>query len=155
MHAFELAFDDQGELLVEAVDVLGLIIGIVVVAASAHDSTALPDQAAERCGNLLEKALVDQEFQDEVIIRCALQDITVRVVRRNPDDQGKGFVPQPKRCVVEQVNGTLRLHRHLAREYDRRPDSSASPAYWDSTANMARPLITPAPAWRATLQAAA
>ncbi|MCZ4509810.1 hypothetical protein O3Q52_16720 [Streptomyces sp. ActVer] len=75
-----------------------------------------------------------------------LLDITVKVVRRNPDDQGKGFVPQSERCVVGQVNGTLRLHRHLAREYDRRPDSSASRVYWASTANMARRLITPAPA---------
>ncbi|OEJ28724.1 hypothetical protein AS594_33975 [Streptomyces agglomeratus] len=36
-----------------AVDVLGLIIGVVVLAASAHDNaagTALLDQAAERCG---------------------------------------------------------------------------------------------------------
>ncbi len=40
-----------------AVDVLGLIIGVVVLAASAHDSTAgtaLLDQAAERCGMRLE-----------------------------------------------------------------------------------------------------
>ncbi|MGW4517421.1 hypothetical protein ACWEO4_36865 [Streptomyces sp. NPDC004393] len=34
---------------------------------------------------------------DEVIIHGALLDITVEVVRRNPDDQGKDFVPQPKR----------------------------------------------------------
>lgn len=42
---------------------LGLIIGVVVLAASAHDNaagTALLDQAAGRCGNRLEKALVDQ-----------------------------------------------------------------------------------------------
>ncbi|WP_345943338.1 transposase [Streptomyces sp. SID8352] len=48
-----------------AVDVLGLIIGVVVMAASAHDNaagTALLDQAAERCGMRLEKVLVDQGF---------------------------------------------------------------------------------------------
>lgn len=75
---------------------LGLITGVVVLAASAHDNTAgtaLLDQAAERCGNRLEKALVDQGFKDEVIIHGALLDITVEVVRRNPDDKGKGFVP--------------------------------------------------------------
>ena len=46
-----------------AVDVLGLITGVVVLAASGHDNAvgmALLDQAAERCGNRLEKALVDQ-----------------------------------------------------------------------------------------------
>ncbi|WP_411573637.1 IS5 family transposase [Streptomyces fradiae] len=141
-----------------AVDVMGLIIGVVVLAASAHDNTAgtaLLDQAAERCGMRLEKALVDQGFKDEVIIDGALLDINVEVVRRNPADQGKGFVPQPKRWVVEQTNGTLMLHRRLAREYDHRPDTSASRVYWASTANMTRRLTTPSPAWRDSLGLAA
>ncbi|MEV7317811.1 IS5 family transposase [Streptomyces microflavus] len=141
-----------------AVDVLGLIIGVVVTAASAHDNaagTALLDQAAERCGMRLEKVLVDQGFKEAVIVHGALLDIDVEVVRRNPADQGKGFVPQPKRWVVEQTNGTLMLHRRLAREYDHRPDTSASRVYWASTANMARRLTTPTPAWRDTIGLAA
>ncbi|WP_406408564.1 IS5 family transposase [Streptomyces sp. NBC_01643] len=140
-----------------AVDVLGLIIGVVVLAASPHNNAAgraLLDQAAERCGNRLEKALVNQGFKDEVVIHGAMLDITVDVVRRNPADQGKGFVPQPKRRGVEQVNGTLMLHRRLAREYDHRPDNAASRVYWASTANMARRLTTPAPAWRDFVAAA-
>lgn len=111
-----------------------------MVAASAHDNaagTALLDLAAER------------------IIHGALPDVTVEVVRRNQADQAKGFVPQPKRWVVEQVNGTLMLHRRLARDNDHRPDNSASRVYWASTANMTRRLTTPAPTWRDTLQAAA
>ncbi|MFJ2154529.1 IS5 family transposase [Streptomyces microflavus] len=141
-----------------AVDVLGLIIGVVVTAASAHDNaagTALLDQAAEGCGMRLEKVLVDQGFKEAVIVHGALLDIDVEVVRRNPADQGKGFVPQPKRWVVEQTNGTLMLHRRLAREYDHRPDTSASRVYWVSTANMARRLTTPTPAWRDTIGLAA
>ncbi|MGW7824670.1 IS5 family transposase [Streptomyces puniciscabiei] len=88
-----------------AVDVLGLIIGVVVPAASAHDNAAgiaLLDQAAERCGMRLEKALVDQGFKDEVLAHEALLDIDVEIVRRSPEDQGKGFVPQSKRWIVEQ-----------------------------------------------------
>lgn len=141
-----------------AVDVLGLIIGVVVTAASAHDNaagTALLDQAAERCGMRLEKVLVDQGFKEAVIVHGALLDSDVEVVRRNPADQGKGFVPHPKRWVVEQTNGTLMLHRRLAREYDHRPDTSASHVYWASTANMARRLTTPTPAWRDTIGLAA
>ncbi len=141
-----------------AVDVMGLVIGVVVPAASAHDNaagTALLDQAAERCGNRLEKALVDQGFKDEVLIHGALPDVGVEIVRRNRADQSKGFVPQPKRWIVEQVNGTLMLHRRLAREYDHRPDTSASCLYWASIANMARRLTTPSPAWRDTLGLAA
>lgn len=141
-----------------AVDVLGLVIGVVVLPASAHDNAAgiaLLDQAAEKCGNRLEKALVDQGFKDEVVIHGVLSDIDVEVVRRNPDDQGKGFVPQPRRWIVEQVNGTLLLHRRLARQYDHRPDTSVSRVYWASTANMARRLTTPSPAWRDDLGLAA
>ncbi len=95
-----------------AVDVMGLITGVVVLAASAHDNAAgaaLLDRVSERCGMRLEKALVDQGFKDEVVIHGALLDIDVEVVRRNPADQGKGFAPQPKRWVVEQTNGTLML----------------------------------------------
>lgn len=134
-----------------AVDVLGLIIGVVVLAAGAHDNEAdiaLLDQAAERCGMRLETTLVDQGFKDTVVIHGAVRGITVEVVRRNPDDQGKGFVPQPRRWVVEQVNGTLMLHRRLARDYDHRPDNAASRVYWASTAGMLRRLTTRSPAWR-------
>lgn len=116
---------------------------------------ALLDQAAERCGMRLEKALVDQGFKDAVIIHGAVKGITVEVVRRSPDDQGKGFVPQPKRWVVEQVNGTLMLHRRLARDYDHRPDNAASRVYWASTAGMLRRLTIPAPAWRDDVELAA
>jgi hypothetical protein len=126
-----------------AVDVLGLIIGVVVLAASAHDNEAgiaLLDQAAERCGMRLEKVLVDQGFKDAVVIQGAVKDITVEVVRRNPDGEGKGFVPQPKRWVVEQVNGTLMLQRRLARDYDHCTSTSACPPTSPRS-------TSPAPAW--------
>jgi transposase len=70
-------------------------------------------------------------------------------------EPGKGFVPQPKRWVVEQTNGTLLLHRRLAREYDHRPDTSVSRVYWASTANMTRRLTIPTPTWRDSLGLAA
>lgn len=147
-----------GRKRVLVVDVLGLIIGVAVLAASAPDNaagTALLTQAADRCGNRLEKALVGQGFKDETVIHGALLGITVETVVRNPADKAKGFVPQPKRWVVEQVNGTLMLHRRLVREYDHRPDNSASRVYWAATANMTRRLTTPSPAWRDGLVAAA
>ncbi|MBP2404179.1 transposase [Streptomyces syringium] len=114
------------------VDVLGLI-GVAVLAASTHDiaaGTALLDQAAERCDNRLEKVLTDQGFKDEVTVHGVLLDSDIEVVRCNPEDQDKGFVPQPKRWIAEQVNGTLVLHRRPAREYDHHPDTSASRVHW-------------------------
>ncbi|CAL9377336.1 hypothetical protein SUDANB176_00991 [Streptomyces sp. enrichment culture] len=98
---------------------------------------------------------MDQGFKDEVLIHGAWLEIDVAVVHRNPADQGKGFVPQPKRWIVEQVNGTLMLHRRPAREFDHRPDTSASRVYWASIANMTRRLTTPSPAWCDTLGLAA
>ncbi|MFF1396317.1 hypothetical protein ACFVZD_21210 [Streptomyces sp. NPDC058287] len=56
-------------------------------------------------------------------------------------------MPQP--WIVERVNGTLMLHRRLARAYDHRPDTSASRVYWVHL-NMTRRLTAPSPAWRDT-----
>ncbi|WP_329541566.1 transposase [Streptomyces sp. NBC_01358] len=140
-----------------AVDVPGLVIGVVVIAASAHDnaaSTALLDQAAERCG-MREKTLVDQGFKTEVLIHGTCWTSASRPSAATPAIRAKGFVSQPKRWVVEQVNGALMLHRRLAREYDHRTDTSASRVYWASIANMTRRLTTPSPTWRDTLQLAA
>lgn len=52
-----------------AVDVLGLVIAVVVLAASAHDTTAgvaLLDQVADHTGGTVEKALADQGFKNQV-----------------------------------------------------------------------------------------
>lgn len=62
----------------------------------------------------LEKALVDQGSEDEVIIRGVLMDVDVEVVRRNPENQGKAFIPQPRRWVVEQVNGARAGPKRMA-----------------------------------------
>ena len=54
-----------------------------------------------------------------------------------------------KRWLVEQVNGTLMLHRRLTREYESRPESSVSRTLWASTANIVRRLTgTNTPTWR-------
>ncbi|MET7311273.1 IS5 family transposase [Streptomyces sp. NPDC005134] len=140
-----------------AVDVLGLIIGVVVLAASAHDNAAgraLLDQAAERCGTRLEKAWWTRgsRTRSSSTARCSTSPSTSSAA--TPPIRARASF-RKKRWVVEQVNGTLMLHRRLAREYDHRPDNAASRVYWASTANMARRLTTPAPAWRDDFVAAA
>nr|WP_256255506.1 transposase [Streptomyces sp. MUSC 14] len=62
-----------------AVDVLGLVVAVVVLAANVHDNTAgivLLDQVAEHTGDTVHKALVDQGFKNQVI--------DVKVVQRDP-----------------------------------------------------------------------
>ena len=88
-----------------AVDVLGLVVAVVVLAASAHENTAgiaLLDRVAAQAGTV-RKALVDQGFKNSVVAHGATVGIDVQVVERNPAD--RGFVPQPKRWVVEQTFG--------------------------------------------------
>lgn len=133
-----------------AVDVFGLVIGVVMLAASAHENTAgiaLLDQVAERTGGTVTKALVDQGFKNTVVAHGADLGIDVQIVQRNPADTG--FVPQHKRWVVEQTYGTLMLHRRLVRDYEHLPASSASRVYWAMTDVMSRRLTRgPAPSWR-------
>jgi transposase len=136
-----------------AVDVLGLVIAVVVLAASAHDNTvgtALLDRvAAATQGGSVRTALVDQGFKNTVITHGASQGVDVRVVERNPADQG--FVPQAKRWVVEQTYGILSRFRRLVRDYEHRPASSESRVYWAMSDVMTRRLTgTCTPTWRAS-----
>ncbi|MEV5159398.1 IS5 family transposase [Streptomyces sp. NPDC053728] len=133
-----------------AVDVLGLVIDVIVLAAHAHDNAAgiaLLDQVAQSAGGTVEKALVDQGFKNQAVAHGAGQGSDVEIVVRNP--QEAGFVPQPKRWRVEQTYGILILHRRLVRDYEHRSASSASRVHWAMTHVMAR-RITGAntPTWR-------
>jgi transposase len=132
-----------------AVDVLGLVIAVVVLAASAHENTAgtaLLDKVAASTPTVT-AALVDQGFKGSVVAHGAGLGIDVQVVERNPAD--RGFVPQPKRWVVEQTFGILSFHRRLVRDYEHRPPSSASRVYWAMTDVMARRVTgTSARSWR-------
>ena len=133
-----------------AVDVLGLVIAVVVLAANTHDNAAgivLLDQVAEQAGGTVRKALVDQGFKNQVVAHGAGLGIDVEIVARDPHI--KGFVPQAKRWRIEQTYGTLILHRRLVRDYEHRPSSSASRVYWAMTHVMTRRLTgANAPTWR-------
>ncbi|MFF3747714.1 IS5 family transposase [Streptomyces kronopolitis] len=133
-----------------AVDVLGLVIAVTVLAANTHDNAAgiaLLDQAAEHTGGTVEKALVDQGFKNQVAAHGTRLGIDVETVQRSTHD--KGFVPQPKRWRVEQTYGTLILHRRLVRDYEHRPASSASRVRWAMTHVMVRRLTSAnTPTWR-------
>jgi transposase len=135
-----------------AVDVLGLVIAVVMLAASAHENTAgiaLLDRVAATTEGTVTKALADQGFKNTVVAHGADLGIDVEIVKRNPT--GKGFVPQPKRWVVEQTYGILMFHRRLVRDYEHLPASSESRVYWAMTDVMSRRLTRgPASSWRWT-----
>ncbi|XXZ47634.1 IS5 family transposase [Streptomyces cavourensis] len=130
--------------------VLGLVIAVTVLAASAHDNAAgiaLLDQVAEHVGGTVEKALVDQGFKKAVVDHGTALGVDVEIVKRNPQDTG--FVPQPKRWRVEQTYGILILHRRLVRDYEHHLASSVSRVYWAMNQVMARRLTgANTPTWR-------
>jgi hypothetical protein len=134
-----------------AVDTLGLIIAVVVAAASATDNaigTHLLDKIVEHTSTVA-RVYVDAGFKDEVMIHGAVLGITVEQVKRS--DTRPGFVPITKRWVVEQTHGTLMLHRRLVRDYESLPASSVSHTLWASTANLTRRLTgTSTPTWHTT-----
>ena len=132
-----------------AVDVLGLIIAVVVMAASATDNqigVRLLDKVVAHTPTVT-KAWVDAGFKDDVAIHGAVLGIDVEQVKRS--DTTSGFIPVKRRWVVEQTHGTLMLHRRLTREYETRTASSVSRTLWASAANLVRRLTgTSTPSWR-------
>lgn len=128
---------------------LGLVIAVVVAAASVHENAvgiALLDKVAADT-DTVEKALVDQGFKNTVVAHGQKVGIEVEVVERNPAQTG--FVPQAKRWVVERAYGILMLHRRLVRDYEHLPRSSESRVYWAMTAVILHRLTgATVPAWR-------
>ncbi|MFD7169421.1 IS5 family transposase [Streptomyces violascens] len=132
-----------------ATDVIGLVIAVLVVAASVHDNATgitLLDKAAASAPTVT-KAWADAGFKEAVVEHGTRLGIDVEIVQREPG--ARGFTPQPKRWVAEQTLGTLMLHRRLARNYETRPASSVAWIHWSMTDVMLRRLTrTTTPTWR-------
>ncbi|WP_428962214.1 transposase [Micromonospora fluostatini] len=132
-----------------AVDTLGLVIAVVVTAASVIDNAIgirLLDKVVEHTPTVT-RAWVDAGFKQDFALHGAVLGVDVEVVRRS--DSRSGFVPVRKRGIVEQTYGTLMLHRRLVREYESRPESAVSRTLWASMATIVRRLTgTSTPSWR-------
>ncbi|MEV0786203.1 IS5 family transposase [Streptomyces sp. NPDC050423] len=70
--------------------------------------------------------------------------LVVTVIKRSDDTSG--FVVLPRRWVVERTFGWLMRSRRLARDYERRPDTSEAMILWSMTMLMTRRLAVPAQA---------
>lgn len=107
-------------------DTLGLLLAVVVTAASVSDNTIgayLLDQATATHPNLA-KTWVDAGFKSTVIEHRAALGVDVEVVTKDPTV--KGFSVVKRRWVVERTLGWLMHHRRLVRDYETRPCNSAS-----------------------------
>lgn len=132
-----------------ATDVLGLLLVVLVTAASVQDTpggrAVVREVAARHPG--VRVAWADSAYRRSVAEAGAAAGIDVRVVRKEPGQ--KGFAPLPRRWVIERTIGWLMLHRRLARDYETLPERSAAMIFWAMTDNMSRRLTgETTPTWR-------
>ena len=122
-----------------ATDVLGLLLVVIVTAASVQDSAGgqqvLDHLAAAHPGVSL--TWVDGGYNTTVIRHGAQRGIRVDVVKRTAV---KGFHVLPRRWVVERTLGWLMQYRRLVRDYEALPQRSRAMILWAMTNKMSRTL---------------
>lgn len=132
-----------------ATDTLGLLLVLLVTAASVQDTTGgrdVLDELAARHPAVV-KTWVDSGYKRSVIETGAAHGIDVQVVSKDPGQ--KGFAPLPNRWAVERTFGWWMLHRRLVRDYETLPERSATMIYWAMIDNMSRRLTGEStPTWR-------
>ena len=102
------------------VDTLGLLVAIVIVAASVSDNTggiAAVDRARAKSGRL-KKVFCDQGFKRTFVAHCAGAHVSAEVVRRIASGR---FEVLPRRWVVERTWSWLMNNRRLQVDYERDP----------------------------------
>ena len=124
-----------------AVDALGLIITIVVTAASVQDRDAARPLLwnLHRAARRVRLVWADGGYADKLVrwAHAALK-LTVQVVRR-PDDLHT-FQVLPRRWVVERTFAWISKFRRTVRDYERLPQHHEAMIQWAMIAIMARRL---------------
>lgn len=123
-----------------ATDTLGLLLVLLVTAASVQDTTGGRDVVSELATRQpgVVKAWADSGYKRSVIETGATHGIDVQVVSKEPGQ--KGFTPLPKRWAVERTFGWFMLHRRLARDYETLPERSRTMIHWAMIDNMSKRL---------------
>jgi putative transposase len=112
------------------VDILGLVLVAWISSADVQDrdaTAAVLPLAAEQFPTL-QKIWADGAYEGPRVEQIAQQTgIEVEVVKRS--DKDKGFVVQPKRWIVERTLAWLSRERRLAKDYERKEESSEAFIY--------------------------
>ena len=130
-------------------DTLGLLLAVVVTAASVSDNVIGMDllDRATTIHPALTKTWVDAGFKSTVVEHGATLGVDVEVVTKDP--RTKGFSIIKRRWVVERTLGWLMHHRRLVRDYEARPGNSASMITIAMIDNLAKRLTAETtPTWR-------
>ncbi|MFJ9565966.1 IS5 family transposase [Streptomyces fuscichromogenes] len=121
-------------------DTIGLLIAVLVTAASVQDSVAgtqLLDQVSAGHPGI-RKVWVDGGYRQHLVEHAATLGIDMEITARTPG--ARGFAPIPKRWAVERTYGWLMLHRRLARDYETLTARSEAMIHLAMTDLMARRL---------------
>jgi transposase len=123
-----------------ATDTPGLLLVLLVTAASVQDTTGGRDVVSELAARHpgVVKAWADSGYKRSVIERGAGHGIDVEVVSKDPGQKGSATLPN--RWAVERTFGWWMLHRRLARDYETLPERSRAMIHWAMIDNMSRRL---------------
>ncbi len=116
-----------GSKLHMAVDTLGHLLALHVTPANADDRSAvvpLAQTVQDAASQGVELAHVDQGCTGERPTQAAAHGIALEVVRLSEAE--RGFVLLPRRWMVEGSFGWIAHFRHLARDYERLPETIAA-----------------------------
>ncbi|GAU71416.1 putative transposase [Streptomyces sp. NBRC 110611] len=131
-----------------ATDTLGLVLAVLITAASVQDATGdkqLLDELAVSYRSV-GKVWGDGSYQGPVIDHGARLGIDVETVKR---PSRSGFQPQRKRWVIERTFGWLMQHRRLTRDSKTLPQRSRAVIHWAMSNTISRALTDEStPTWR-------
>jgi transposase len=137
-----------------AVDTLGLVLTVVVTAASVQDRDGAHRLLAvlhERFSTIV-LVWADGGYSGR-LVRWAHTVLALMVTIVKRSDDTTGFVVLPRRWVVERTFGWLMRYRRLVRDYERRPEHHEAMVLWATVAIMTRQLarttagVPPHPRW--------
>jgi transposase len=123
------------------VDSLGLLLTVIVTAASVQDrDAAFPLLALLRERfSTISLIWADGGYAGRLVSwACQVLALTVTIIKRNDDTTG--FAVLPRRWVVERTFGWLLRYRRLIRDYERRPEHHEAMVLWANVAIMTRKL---------------
>ena len=128
------------------VDTLGLVLGVVVTAASLSDRAGALEVLPPilRTQPRLELLWADAGYAggtlaEDLRQQAAHKALRLEIIKRS-DPAPKGFAVQPRRWVVERTFGWLMQARRLARDYEAKTSSSEAIIYAQSIRIMLRRL---------------
>ena len=131
---------DKGRKQNIATDTMGLLLALVITAASVQDTNGgkdVADQLAARHPTVT-AGWVDGGYKKGFLEHAAARGIMFDVVHKQ--DGQKGFAPLPRRWAVERTFGWFVLHRRLVRDFETLPERSATMIHWAMIDNMSRRL---------------